>query len=230
MSRAASTSAQLLASKTSSLSRRRPLKASVYLKKMYACLHASRSILLSLSHPSARDLSISPHADILLSLSIEALRQGQAMRFRVASGSMRPLLQVNDSVLIEPASTVTVGEIAAFETSTGLVIHRIVHTAQSQEGRRLLQMGDGEIRPEWIETESIVGRVTTVYKGEQAFSLTTPLARWYGSLIAFLRYQVYLHRTNIPFSTILRLFSRLLLHIWSLYIQVQSSSLFRILF
>ena len=171
---------------------------------------------MALSHPSARDLSASSHADILLSLSIDALRQGQAMRFRVASGSMRPLLRVNDSVLVEPASSLTVGEIAAFETSAGLVIHRIVHTSQSQQGRRLLQMGDGEIRPEWIETSGIVGRVTTMYKGKQAFSLTTPLAKWYSSLIAFLRYRVYLHRTNIPFSTSLRLFSRLLLHSWTL--------------
>lgn len=175
---------------------------------------------------SPHNQSPSMSADILLSLSIEALRQGQAMRFRVASGSMRPLLQVNESVLIEPGSAIAVGEIAAFETPAGLVIHRIVHTQQNGGRLRLLQMGDGEIRPAWIETESIVGRVTAVFKGERPCSLTTPLARWYGSLLAFLRYQVYLHRTNIPFSTILRLCSRLLLHFWTLCIKIQSGSLF----
>ena len=162
----------------------------------------------------------SSHTAILASLSIEALRQGQPMRFRVASGSMRPLLQVNDSVQIEPTSTVTIGDIAAFETHDGLVIHRVVHTQQNQGTLRLLQMGDGEVRPTWIESETVVGRVTAVYKGTQVVSLETPIAQWYSVLIATLRYQVYLHKTNVPFSMALRLCSRLLLYLWTLHLSV----------
>lgn len=172
----------------------------------------------------------SSHADMVFSLSIEALRQGQPMHFRVASGSMRPLLQVNDSVRIEPTSSVTIGGIAAFETLDGLVIHRIVHTEQNQGKLRLLQMGDGEVCPTWIESETIVGRVTAVHKGTHPCSLETPIAQWYSVLIATLRYQVYLHRTSIPLSTCLRLCSRLLLYLWTLQIRVQSGSMFRKLF
>src|SRR5579863_3176992 len=81
-----------------------------------------------------------PQASTLASLYIEALRQKQPLWFRVASNSMLPLLRKDDSVYIEPAQAedIRIGDIAAFETSSGLVIHRIVAIEQTQETIRLL--------------------------------------------------------------------------------------------
>ncbi|MFL5691813.1 MAG: S24/S26 family peptidase, partial [Ktedonobacteraceae bacterium] len=66
--------------------------------------------------------------DLIASLFIQALREGQSLWFRVASNSMFPLLRKGDEVFIQPvqACEIRLGEIAAFETSSGLVIHRII--------------------------------------------------------------------------------------------------------
>src|SRR5437588_4936501 len=67
-------------------------------------------------------------AAAIASLYIEAVRQGQSLWFRVASGSMHPTLRIGEQVRIEPAGAeqLCVGEIAAFETAQGLTIHRVV--------------------------------------------------------------------------------------------------------
>jgi len=105
-----------------------------------------------------------PRTSTLASLYIEALRQKQPLWFRVASNSMLPLLRKGDSVYIEPAQAedIRIGDIAAFETSSGLVIHRIVAIEQTHETIRLLQMSDVEVLPAWVKEEAIVGRVITV--------------------------------------------------------------------
>ncbi|GAC1400345.1 MAG: hypothetical protein NVSMB49_12440 [Ktedonobacteraceae bacterium] len=148
-------------------------------------------------------------AAVVSALYIEALRRGQALWFRVASGSMGPLLHVNDTVRIEPAQSIAVGEIAAFETQEGLVIHRIIQRQQTRTGVRLLQMGDGEVRASWLESSVVVGHVVAIRRGAIDIDIKKPIAKWCGYTIAMLRYQVYLRASSIPFGTVLRLCSRL---------------------
>src|SRR5207248_4792684 len=102
--------------------------------------------------------------DIIASLFIEAVRQGQPLWFRIASNSMLPLIRVDDTVYIQPTSAneIHVGEIAAFETSAGLMIHRIVSSQQIQGTVRLLQMSDVELLPSWVKEQAIVGKVVFI--------------------------------------------------------------------
>lgn len=136
-------------------------------------------------------------AAVIASLYIEALRQGQSLWFRVISGSMRPLLRVGDSVYIEAAgaNALQPGEIAAFETSEGLIIHRIVKTrVQNAEERRelqLLEIGDVELRARWIAEQAVVGRVVTIRRATQQIDLRHPIAQKCGKGIAFARYRLY---------------------------------------
>lgn len=168
----------------------------------------------------------SPTAESLLtSLSIDALRQGHSLWFRVASGSMSPLLQVNDEIYIVPAQAheINKGDIAAFETSEGLMIHRIVHVQnQDKENaapRRLLQMSDVVLQPTWLQEQAIVGRVTMVRHGLKQLSLCHPIAKWGGWTIATIRYQLYLHRSIAPIRKVLRVCSHSALSIgyWVLH-------------
>jgi len=135
-----------------------------------------------------------PPGDVVAALSIEAVRQGHALWFRVASGSMRPLLQIDDAVLIRPARAdeIKIGDIAAFTTAKGLLIHRIVHRQQGDTSSRLLQMGDEEVRPGWIEGQTVIGRVVALRRGHTIVDLQHPLARWWNTIIATVRYWRYI--------------------------------------
>lgn len=148
-------------------------------------------------------------------LYIEALRQKQPLWFHVASNSMLPLLRKDDSVYIEPAQAADIrrGDIAAFETSSGLVIHRIVAIEQSHETIRLLQMSDVEVLPTWVKEEAIVGRVSTMRRQTYQLALRHPIAKWCGKVTAVIRYQLYKYQKNMPLRMVMRIASRLAIHL-----------------
>ncbi len=147
------------------------------------------------------------------SLFVEALRQGQSQWFRVSSGSMLPLLKIGDAISIEPAQAheIRVGEIAAFETEDGLVIHRIVAIQQRDGGIRLLQLPDVNLRASWINESAVVGRVVAIRRGNFQLNLMHPVARWYGKVTAHIRYRLYSGEKANRLTVALRACSRLLL-------------------
>ena len=144
-----------------------------------------------------------PAAEALASLYVDALRQGQSLWFRVASGSMSPTLRVGDEVRIEPATAdkIRTGDIAAFETIDGLVIHRIVQRQESGSGVRLLEMSDVHLHPGWVEAKTIVGRVILARRDTHQINLQHPIAQMCGAVTAQLRYRLYclytLNRFNL---------------------------------
>jgi len=158
-------------------------------------------------------------ASIIASLYIAALREGQALDFRVASSSMNPLLQVGDSVRIVPAKAndIRVGDIAAFETAEGLVIHRIVRLQQIGDTIRLLQMGDVDVQfnATWIKEEAIAGRVSAIRKGKRCIDLQRLIAPSCSARTAHLRYwlyRLYTSKKSGLVRLVLRKCSRLVVH------------------
>ncbi|MEO8972408.1 MAG: S24/S26 family peptidase [Ktedonobacteraceae bacterium] len=154
-------------------------------------------------------------AATIASLYIEALRQNQPLWFRVASNSMHPLCYKDDSVYIEPAQAqdIGIGEIAAFETPHGLVIHRIVAIEQISDTIRLLQMSDVEVMPNWVQEQAVVGRVVTVRCQSYQLNLQQPIAKWSGRVTAAIRYRLYNCGNNVLMSMVLRIASRLAIHL-----------------
>jgi hypothetical protein len=150
-------------------------------------------------------------ASIITSLYIEALRNGQSLWFRVVSNSMVPTLRIDDSVYIEAtmANEIRVGEIAAFETPKGLVIHRIVRIQHSETIVRLLQMADVDLQPSWIEEQAVVGRVILARRQGRQINLQHSIAQKCGKITARLRYQLYLWKIFTPLGILSRLCSRL---------------------
>ena len=155
------------------------------------------------------------HTSTIASLYIDALRHNQSLWFRVASNSMLPLLRKDDEVFIEPAlaQTIVPGDIAAFETAQGLVIHRIVAIERIQQTSRLLQMSDVEVSPTWVQPQAIVGRVVMVRRGKRQLNLRHPLARWASRVTAAARYRLYIYTKNTPLRLALRIASRLAIHL-----------------
>ncbi len=148
-------------------------------------------------------------AETLASLYIDALRRGETLWFRVVSGSMDPILRIGDEVRIEPASAgkIRAGQIAAFETGAGLVIHRIVRSQQTGTMIRLLEMSDVDLHPNWVEGQSVVGRAILVRHDTRLTNLRHPIAQMCGFITAQLRYWLYRLYTLNKFNA-----GRLFLH------------------
>src|SRR6185312_2346434 len=151
-----------------------------------------------------------PAQEALASLYIDALRQGQPLWFRVVSGSMNPLLRVGDEVRIEPATAdrIRAGEIAAFETTDGLVIHRIVRCMQKDTAIQLLEMSDVHLHPNLIEAQAIVGRVILIRRDTRQINLQHPIAQMWGIATAQLRYMFYCLYTHSRFNVLQALLHR----------------------
>ena len=167
-------------------------------------------------------------AALLASLFIEALRRGEPSWFQVSSGSMRPLLRVGDCVRVEPtqAGTLRPGEIAAFETPQGLTVHRLLLSTYEYGTLRLLQMGDAGPVWSWLDPQQVVGRVVAVQRGSRELNLRLPIARWWGNLAAYARYQYYLKRTSSLTGTFARRCSRGIVRLaaWSSWLLCATSA------
>ncbi len=156
---------------------------------------------------------------VLHSLYIEALRRGHAIWFRVASGSMRPLLRVGDAVHIQPVApdSLQIGDIAAFETPAGLVVHRIVHILHPPESPfRFIEMGDVSLQASEITEEVIAGRVSAIRRGTLLIDLQKPLAKRWEAVTARLRYRLYsLYKGSRyqPVRIVVRRSARLVAHV-----------------
>lgn len=160
--------------------------------------------------------------EVIAELYREALRRGQPLWFRVASGSMHPLLCIGEEVYIEPAtaSELQVGEIAAFETSTGLVIHRIVLRQAGGKSIQLLEMSDTQLRAEPVESEAVIGRVIAIGRGKRRIDLRRPLAKKLGRVTARIRYRFYTVRSSNGLAyVIVRKSARLVAHLTGWYIR-----------
>ena len=130
---------------------------------------------------------------ILNSLYLEALHQGQSIWFRVVSGSMRPSFLIGDAVLIQPVSPrdLHIGDIAAFETPAGIVVHRIVHFLPPKTPAGFIEMGDAMLQANEVSEEAIAGHVISVRRGDLFIDLQKPVAKKLGGVTAWLRYWFY---------------------------------------
>jgi signal peptidase I len=157
--------------------------------------------VLSVSIPSKRQET---ESSLLLSLYVEALHQGRSTWFRVVSGSMRPCVRVGDAVHVQPVSPrdLQVGDIAAFETPVGLVVHRIVHILPPEKLARFIEMGDVMLEAHEITEQAVAGRVSAIRRGSLLIDLRKPLAKRLGGVTARLRYRLYcqyaISKQNLP--------------------------------
>ena len=166
-------------------------------------------------------------AAAIASLYIQALRQGQALWFRVTSGSMHPTLRIGEQVRIEPARAkqLRVGEIAAFETAQGLVIHRIVRCQHDGSSMQLVEMSDVHLRASRVDEQAVVGRVVAIRTGKHSIDLQRHIARRCGVVTASPRFRSYqLHANHRFMLSVLSKCSRLVVRICNLCIRLCCSS------
>ena len=159
---------------------------------------------------------------VIASLYIEAVRKGQPQWFRVISGSMHPLLRIGEEVRVEPAAAerIAVGEIAAFETGEGLVIHRIVQQRQADAGVQLVEMSDVHFRVGRVDDGAVVGRVVAIRQGHISIDLQRSIAQKCGRVTARLRYRFYTMRSSNKLAqVIIRKSARLVARLASWFVR-----------
>jgi hypothetical protein len=166
-------------------------------------------------------------AAAIASLYIEAVRQGQSLWFRVASGSMHPTLRIGEQVRIEPARAeqLYVGEIAAFETAQGLTIHRVVQRQHDGASTRLVEMSDVHLRASHVNERAVVGRAVAIRREKRHIDLQRPIAKKCGAVTASVRFRFYQVHTHNKFTLfVLSKCSRLIVRICSWCVRLCCSS------
>ncbi|MGH2493484.1 MAG: hypothetical protein ACRDIV_02165 [Ktedonobacteraceae bacterium] len=167
-------------------------------------------------------MPLSQDSAMIATLYIEAVRKGQPQWFRVISGSMHPLLRIGEEVRVEPATAgqIAVGEIAAFETGEGLVIHRIVQRRQEDAGVQLVEMSDVHFRVGRVDAEAVVGRVVAIRRDHTYIDLQRPIAQKCGRVTARVRYRLYTMRSgNKLAQVIMRKSARLVARLASCFVR-----------
>lgn len=88
---------------------------------------------------------------------------------QITSGSMRPLLQVDDTVLIERVAPQDVrwGDIVLFRTEGRRVVHRVIGKGRRQGEPAFLEKGDFNQGTSWVLAEQVCGRVVAVRHGDR---------------------------------------------------------------
>ena len=94
----------------------------------------------------------------------EACNRGTRLRFTVASGSMKPLIQIGDVLMVSKVRPhqIHIGDIVAFQNAQNVVVHRIIGKSLSNQQLTFRHMGDAGASSGKIAAQNIIGRVTVI--------------------------------------------------------------------
>ena len=99
-------------------------------------------------------------------------KQGEGW-FRIVSGSMRPLIDVDDRIFAKLVSAAEIKprDIILFNTAEALVTHRVIKIIRQNGRSRILQKGDASAFSSTIPLESVMGKVTAIEKNGKLYPL-----------------------------------------------------------
>lgn len=85
---------------------------------------------------------------------------------KVISGSMCPLIEVNDRVLVKkiPGDHVRSGDIVLFRSDEFFIVHRVIKILREADSIVILQKGDANNHMSAVRPASIVGKITAIEK------------------------------------------------------------------
>ncbi|MDY6865829.1 MAG: signal peptidase I [Halobacteriota archaeon] len=127
----------------------------------------------------------------------------------VLSGSMAPLLQIDDKVLIRSVKPdeIRFGDIVVFKDADRLVVHRVIRKYRSKEsgGLSFVQKGDATTTAEISSEDEVVGRVVSIDKNGRVIEHNKGIWKLYNILITLFSTLVYYIK---PRNRILKRISR----------------------
>ncbi len=108
----------------------------------------------------------------LREVSFSLLSEGRVIRLRADGYSMYPAIRPGSVITIEPYPAGTgpvVGEIAAWGSESGMVVHRLVRISGESGEMLCITRGDSNLYPDPpVKPEDIAGRVVKIeYRGKE---------------------------------------------------------------
>jgi hypothetical protein len=114
-------------------------------------------------------MASTPDSPIARELWLERLVRGYPGRLQVRSGSMAPLLQPGEEIVVAPAPRLLLpGDLVVFRQGERLICHRLM---LAYGPGRFLQKGDQNREWERLLAEAIVGRPVAIQAGEEVYRL-----------------------------------------------------------
>jgi signal peptidase I len=127
-------------------------------------------------------------AHIIKELQDELFHTEGKSWFKIISGSMYPLIDINDRVLVKKIipSEVRLRDIILFKFDDVFVTHRVIKILRQNGKTLILQKGDAGNHAFAIDPEIIVGRVVTIDKKGSFLSLESGRGKIISQFLGFL--------------------------------------------
>jgi len=122
--------------------------------------------------------------------------------FKIISGSMYPLIDINDKVLVKRIfpSEVRLGDIILFKNDDVLVMHRVIKIEERNGRMMILQKGDASNYASMITPEMILGKVKAIEKKGKILSLDSGRGKVINNFLGFKN--TVLYRFDLKISVI----------------------------
>ena len=91
----------------------------------------------------------------------------------IISGSMAPLIQIKDQILIKktPPSQIHPGDIITFWRGNMLVTHRVIRKFNKSGNTYFVEKGDANANYSCVDAQTTIGKVIKVKKGEREIDI-----------------------------------------------------------
>ena len=95
-------------------------------------------------------------------------------RFRILSGSMSPLIERDDRIVVKPsaAGEIQLLDIILFKEAGVFMAHRVISVERKKQKTLFLQKGDASAYAALIPSDSVMGKVTAIEKKGRLIELT----------------------------------------------------------
>jgi signal peptidase I len=142
--------------------------------------------------------------------------------FRIISGSMYPLIEINDKALVKKISLseIKLGDVVLFRQDGVFVTHRVLRLSKQNGRPMILQKGDASNHASWVPIDDVVGKVFTIEKRGKSINLDSKQGRMINGFFGLknnISYHLALHISPIkqylrdkPGFIFLRVFYRIL--------------------
>jgi len=139
---------------------------------------------------------------VIIEMQAEVFEKHGEGWFRIISGSMRPLIEVQDRILAKRVapSEVQPGDIILFKNSDVLVTHRVIRIFKRNGKTMILQKGDAGGSAGTIAPESVLGKIVAIEKKGRLLRLDRGYVRFLNGFLGFKN--CYWYRLNVKISVI----------------------------